>query len=266
VPYGQTLTLNMQLAGGFSSPISLTAGRTIDQALQENHLTYPILYNTYIWLGTLLTGCFFCVSLWIFIRRSDDWLAILTSITLLILPSVLSQAPQIELGVNALGLYILWDSIIVLGLLLGAIMIIVFPNGRLYPKWSKFVLVLAAIVAVINHYGMSLPPAANVGINLLLLCLVGTLQVVRYHKSYNPVEKQQTKWVIVSFILLVIGFFFYFITSHWNLFHFSSHPEIVLISYFAVGTALLFFAISIAIAIMKYKLWDADFYINTASW
>ena len=95
--------------------------------------------------------------------------------------------------------------------------------------------------------------------------LVAWSMIYRYRRVSTPVERQQTKWVVLGITLVLFAFMLWFV------------PQIILYStlsppgslYDLIGHPLftfsgLFAPICIGIAVLRYRLWDIDLIINKA--
>jgi hypothetical protein len=145
----------------------------------------------------------------------------------------------------------------------------VFPDGRFYPRWTK----AAAVLAALPTLSLLFLPVSEVltsrsgGMLLLKAVLLGAVvagaaaQVLRYHRSSGPVERQQIKGVVFGFAAFSLS-----ATT------FSFAPALVpgfpapgfqALSYYLVQgsinvLSLLVFLFAIAFSILKYRLWDID--------
>jgi hypothetical protein len=103
---------------------------------------------------------------------------------------------------------------------------------------------------------------------LLALSSLVVEQVYRYRRVSTPLERQQTKWIVLGssvgllcFVVLGYGFgimsrlFFQVATV-------SLLPSLILVT--VIYLALLLIPISFAVAILRYRLWDVDVIINRA--
>ncbi len=141
-----------------------------------------------------------------------------------------------------------------------------FPDGRFVPRWS-WVLAAAAVVeqAVEKFYAGS---EDNWPLALQLLPFFGLLipaviaQIYRFRRVSTPVQRQQTKWVVfgvtVGFsgflgLILLFGVLWPSLQRHL----FANLAGLVLL----YGCFLLI-PLSLAMAVLRSRLWDIDFLIN----
>lgn len=211
---------------------------------------------------------FFALAAFMFWRRSDDLMALYTSLTLVLsgvfLPdwmSVLVPAyPILWLPVDLLN-SLTYCSLFVLFYL--------FPDGRFTPRWTLWpTLVWATLYG--THYvtpdgpltPANWPPAL---LAVVVTALIGTClfaQVYRYGRVSGPTERQQTKWVVLG-LTLMLGFLV-LVTVPPN---FEPSLEAPGRPYdlgvdLAAFLAVLLVPVAFGIAILRYRLYDIDLLIN----
>ena len=167
-----------------------------------------------------------------------------------------------------------WIAVIgtldVLGQSSFVIFFLLFPSGRFVPRWTRWI-----APCVVLYWTLSIVLFANnrsgsfwstLVFAALLLCAVGT-QVYRYRRVSTPRERQQTKWVVFGLSTGIIGFLLV-IGPVQALLSPSTLPQSNVITTFVVDTIiyglLLLIPISIAVAILRSRLWDIDTIINKA--
>ena len=179
----------------FLDPIFKNSFRAVQGLLSLNAYGWYVLVIYYLVLLTfLLVGVFIA---W---RRSSDWMALLTSATLITIGVRFGQTSAYETAYNVLPGYdwlVSFDQIIELGSVLGMLLLIyLFPDGRVIPRrlgWA-----VAAILAVVIAIAFSpidqtyMWPATVLGAVLLLVGGI-TSQVYRYRRVSTPLQRQQTK-------------------------------------------------------------------------
>lgn len=220
---------------------------------------------------------FFLVAGMIFLRKPDDVLGLIVSLSgilngALVSPfvnSLLIVQPVLEIPLLVLR------YLGILGLLL---IFFIFPDGRFVPRWTRL-----GIVFISAYLGAALlipklrPPAgiasfneAEIPIlvfNVSLMVASASAQVYRYLYVSNPLQRQQTKWIVfglaAAMIVLVGGTVLPAI-----LFPVLRQPGIpaLWMRFGAITVTLLFtipvFPITMAIAILRYRLWDIDIIIR----
>jgi hypothetical protein len=229
-------------------------------------------FNTLNTIFNVLTSAiWYMVGFLIFWRRSDDWLALLAAFVLVMFnvgpwsnnntPSVLALAyPALTLPLSFISF--LWDSSL-------GVFLLLFPGGRLVPRWMGLILLLYIIQAFLGNFpSPSSPFDANgpawLGLPLILV-LYGSIiysQIYRYRRVSTPAQRQQTKWVILGLavaITVIIG-----IVAIINLTPSSSTSPFVgfLVTVIIWPVALLLIPLSIGFSILRYRLYDIDLLIN----
>jgi len=199
----------------------------------------------------------------IFWRKSDDWMALLVALTLVLVGTayvtdVLQQSHS-AWQLLAIALNIPGNGIM---FLIGSL----FPNGKFVPSWSRW-LVIGWILSGIIFAALRDLPSAYLFDRLawlaIVTCLVGG-QFYRYRYVSSFIERQQTKWVVfaVSILALVVvgltlpGLIFPTFGQAGSFYQLAIGP--------LYPFCVLLISLSIAIAILRYRLWDIDIIINRA--
>ena len=207
------------------------------------------------------------VGFLIFWRRSDEWFALVTAFFLVMFNPTYPGFPISALALAYPALTVPTTIMSVLGLASLAVFLVLFPNGRLVPRWMGFFLLLA----IIGTVSTVLPPTSNIlpgWVNLLANIVVfGAIifsQIYRYLRVSTRVERQQTKWVVSGIIIVLIGIFVA-LPIFGNFFPILNQPNIPTSQIFGlVGypLVLLLIPLSVGIAILRYRLYDIDVLIN----
>ena len=217
--------------------------------------------NISVFLITLLVSA--SIGVVLFLRRPDNRLALVTSLTLVLFPlgfnsSITGTLPaawalptEVVIFLNSIGL---------------GLFFFLFPSGRFIPRWTRWLMVVwVAFWANIQFFPND--PLNNTWLPLIplfgLIVSIIALQVYRYRRVSTPLQRQQTKWVVFGIAVTFGGFVLaipvvdillpLFVPMSPLSFFFAQTPFYLL---------LLFFPISIAFAILHNRLWDIDVLIN----
>ena len=158
----------------------------------------------------LTSAIWYIVGFLIFWRRSDDWLALLAAFVLVMFnvgpwsnnntSAVLALAyPALTLPLSLISF--LWDSSL-------GVFLLLFPGGRLVPRWMGLILLLDLIQAFLDNFPSPFDANWPAWLGLLItLVIYGAIiysQIYRYRRVSTPVQRQQTKWIILG-IAVAIG-------------------------------------------------------------
>lgn len=228
-------------------------------------------------LDVISATVFIAVGLLIFIRGWKDWKLILVSLTMTTFGMLFVST--LSILVETYPIWTIPASIIRafgLGLSLPVPFYLV-PDGRYIPKITKWLTVLwlamTAAWAIFPQLPANLIHATtwddNLGLSFGLLGIFFVsgvaAQIYRYRKISGPVEKQQTKWIVLGTTAAVVGFILF--NTPMAVIPELKRPGFPHLMYtflaepvYMVVTALV--PVSIAISMLKYRLWDVDRIIN----
>ena len=221
---------------------------------------------------TIIVAIWGGVGFLIFWRRSDEWFALLTAFLLVMFNTTYPGFPITVLTLSYPALTVPITIMGMLGLASLAFFLVLFPNGRLVPRWMGLFLLLA----IIGTVSTALPPTSpfnsnnvpgwlNQMLNVLAFGAIIFSQIYRYIRVSTRVERQQIKWVVFGIIIMLIGisvlplifnFFFPTYFSQPNI------PSSVILGLMNYPILLLSLPLSIGVAILRYRLWDIDRIIN----
>src|SRR6266699_4682698 len=164
---------------------------------------YAALFTIFF---AIIAAIWCAVGFIIFWRRSDDWLALLAAFFLVM--SSTTPSPGNPTFVMALAYPVLalpFSVVSFLGLTSFLAFFLLFPNGRLVPRWMGLILLLVIIYQFFNSFPSTTSPFDTnwpAWLNLLVypvfFGVIIVLQIYRYRRVSTPVQRQQTKWVILG--------------------------------------------------------------------
>jgi signal transduction histidine kinase len=230
--------------------------------------------NLAIVLASISAALLSLILAWvIFRRRSDEAMAVFLSFFLLIYGA--GFAGPLELLDPLLPGFATIGHLIVSAVLFGpasVALMVLFPDGRFVPHWTRWLILLAFssmpmayFFETISYTAINEPLLwllAIIGLSAFLLALYA--QIYRYRLVSNPIQRQQTKWVVYG---LTLWFVFMIVVSvpyaQANLLPPGSPiPWWFPINELVFSIALTFLPVSLTIAVLRYRLYDIDILIN----
>lgn len=230
--------------------------------------TYALILT--VFAAILFTG-YVLPAMILFARKSDDWLAMFVSLTLVIVGGAAFEVysnlnifqPEFAVPLSVLQFIFGFAPVV---------LFYVFPNGRFVPAWTWVIVPVAAIWAAL----WQLPPPyapqnASIALSLILTyALYGggiVTQIYRYRNVSGPIEQQQTKWVVLGMAVTIAGAFAYDLIG--NLVPNLNEPtptafRFVLIGQGLESIALLALPIALTFSMLRYRLYDIDLILNRA--
>jgi hypothetical protein len=236
-------------------------------------------------LGNFLTGLAFGIAMpvgfvviaaVIVLRRSEDWMALLVSF------SLIAFGPYLLGGVNLTlstlpGWNLVSQLLLASGVLAFTSLFYLFPNGRFVPRSARYLFAAFGVAWLVGtswntseilrgtYLGGEHSSLVDVvEIVLTLAMLVGGIaaQVYRYVRVSGAVERQQTKWVVVGLIGPILTLVLWLtVLSRLEAFSTSAGALFLLLLPLMALLALALPA-SVGISILRYRLFDIDLIIR----
>jgi signal transduction histidine kinase len=238
------------------------------------HQQLDLSLTFYAWYTTISYAIFgfICVAVGtlIFWRKSDDWLALFISMVLALMgtgaiPVIIALEPHFSY-IKVVTRLLPFVSLNLLPLIM-----FLFPDGRFVPGWTKWSaiawIIYSVVIFVANPIGRGAITSGPPGpFTIFMFAMGGAVQIYRYRRTTNPHHRQQTRWVlfgfvghVISVICIITAFALYPELTR------TSQPNIIFDKYAfsIVGlTPILFIPMSLALSVMRYRLWDIDIIIN----
>lgn len=223
-------------------------------------------------LSLVVMLVFLATALVVFWRRSNDWMAILVSVALVTFGA--ATLPPIQTA-GAAQVTLRWPADLVRALGYGSFLILLylFPDGRLIPRWTRPAALIWGIWIALWIPVPSLNPfnwPNTVALPVLMVWLGSGLvaQIYRHKRISDPAEQQQTKWAVFGlatpFLAWVVAFLPAVIIPL-----FMEEPGALFALYSLIGEqlvtiSLLLVPLTIAMSVFRVRLWDIDLLINRA--
>ena len=225
-------------------------------------------------INLLFAAVYFAVAALIFWRKSDDLMALLASFCLVALGFSFPDIPATLAAIHPawhLPVTLLSEGVIGFPSLI--LFFFLFPDGRFVPRWTRWIVVTSTLLYISSSFfpNSLLSPSNWPGLlfPLIPLAIFGSLittQVYRYRRISTPVQRQQTKWIVFGSAVALLGFLLLgiilpaLLRLNMPLQSLSLIPFMILIT--SIYLILLLIPLSLAIAILRYRLWDVDVLIN----
>jgi len=239
--------------------------------IQQSGLTPGLLVAYQIGWSVGTTLIYTALAALIFWRRSADRMALFCAYMLVLFGGA-TYTGLLDFGLRTVTPAWFWlvGGLELLAQVCVPTFFLLFPSGRFVPRWTRWGVLVVGLYEVwyiflSNAYLGQLTGVGALVFAALLLGLV-VLQVYRYRRVSIYRERQQTKWVVFGLSVALGGFALFLIIG--NLFLpqelLNSPVAGALIPTTVTNSLLLFIPISIAIAVLRSRLYDIDTVINKA--
>lgn len=262
-----TMLHKLQQDGAALLPDSWEAS-TLHSAALANGYSQEIWADTVVAADLLILVCYWSVAFLLFWRYSDRWVGWLVPyiLTGLGVGTLLVDYWNSGLQFVAPGLVSIVEVIAVSIWPAFMASLFLFPDGQAVPRWTRYLLVLPALIFAATflydfNSDAEVPAILQVITFGILLAGVGS-QIYRYFKASTVAQRQQTKWVLIALGILVVSFVLPTVLLRANLE--SSFWGTVVLAFLPRVLATMFLPIAMAISFTRYRLWDVDSLVNRA--
>jgi len=243
------------------------------QALQRLGLSL----DGYVWISVVLLGAsaliWWAVAAIIAWKNFSHWFALSVSLLAALQATMDTRPPDF---ISPLPYAWQWVLMLFIALVesIYPLLGVFFPDGNLAPRWTRWILIVwfgIGFPAVLLDYLPPLSPDWQNRFDLIFNycwygCMAAVLvaQVYRYRHVSGPVERQQTKWVVFCGLIVTLQqtiqysllWIFPVLATPGSLFN--------MFYYVFLRSFLSLFSLSILIAMLRYRLWDIDVFVNRA--
>ena len=214
-------------------------------------------------LGWVTAAVSSVVGLIVFRSKSNTWFGLYVAVTFGVLLASTGASPLVTAqgGAFLKGWYSLTGG---LGWAFFFSLFYLFPDGRFVPAWTRWFL----LVWLVAYLASLIAPSISVYLIPLVLGLILSApasQIYRYVRVSDDRQRQQTRWIAFMGGLLVI-----LITAQVLVSTLLTPTRVDLPTSFLATTLMrtltnlwiLCLPVVVAVAILKYRLWDIDIIIR----
>jgi len=219
----------------------------------EGYTRFQQLSSVFIVLPYLGLGVF------IFWRKSKDWMAILTSLLFISFLGPFDTLARLNANWTVVG-----DASALLTSIVSFLWFFIFPDGRFVPRWTRWIFFLLLATQVWRVFQPDLYQRSFAYLAPIIFGGILIAQVYRYRHA-GAVQRQQIKWVVYGIVMgtapLLLFFLIYFAVL-------ISQPPLtreIAVNFFGDllwSFFLIIFPISLTLAILRSRLLDIDVIIR----
>jgi hypothetical protein len=249
--------------------------RAVDQATPQGVRALQdagLSVHSYALLNVIVDKVFELVCLavgaLIFWRRSDDRMALLTSLFLVTFGTVtVAPTAAITLISSQPAWWLPVWGVQTVGSICSILFFLLFPGGRFVPRWTRWLaLAFSAFLvsrdSLLDLYSRS-PALEGISFLVFLGIVVSiTLSLAyRYRRISSPEQRRQTRWVVFGTTLAIAGSFPFQLPVDLYLLG-GDTPFVLLLFKTGFTLSFLLVPLSIGVAVLRSRLFDVDVLIN----
>lgn len=236
---------------------------------QQMGLSLELYANSVLFAsGAFILGTIVVAGL-IFWLKTDEVLAVMIGFNLVAYSFVNQMTTTVYLKTHP-DLFLPFRFMVGFNNGLFGVFLYLFPTGYFAPRWTRWFAFGGGVWAIAKEMSLALNPSlAATSVAGLLALVDGGLQIIliallvyRYQQVFNPVQRRQTRWVILGVVIFVLANL-----SDTSLRQIFAEPGAARLIYrlaaaLPITAFYLMLPLSLLVSILFYNLWDVDALIN----
>ena len=230
--------------------------------------TYALIMTL---MPTITVVIFWILAGLIFWRHPDFYTGLGVSLTVLVMPiTMIADTDNVVSNYPDLNLPVIIISGIGTALLL--MFLYLLPNGKFYPRWAAIPMFISiVIIELLNWFvftdpgnGSETATTALFSLFIALIALPFVFQLLRYLRFSTPTERLQTRWLLFGFFVFILSVPIFAIFFGGFVDFSPGQPRLLasIAGWFLTLAASLALPVTVAIAILRYRLWNVDLIIR----
>jgi signal transduction histidine kinase len=268
---GTPITIEVRTGNFRARQVTVMQGGEMGQLLGHFGLTSRFAIGYVMASEILFAVICVIIGLAIFWRRSDDWMALLASLTFITVLVGLSQPVVIlEEQMQGTRYFLLFKLWFLFGIGLLPVFFYLFPTGEFVPRVTTYLTGAIILWPIAASFYPALYPWHMTRLNttLTLLPLLGTgvfALFYRYRYRSDEMQRMQIRWIVWGALAATLGLILQISNDAWM--PSSSFLDVLFRDFVVFPLGQLFkllLPVSIVFAIQRYRLWDINILINRA--
>ena len=237
------------------------------RALQDAGLSLSTYAFLNVAVDKVADFVWIAVGALIFLRRSDDRMALLVSLFLVTFGPIMidsTDADTLLAAQPAWGLPV--RGVQIVGSVCATLFFFLFPGGRFVPHWTLWLAVAFSAFDVSRTLFPDLYSRSPALEWISYMVFLGTVVIVtwslvyRYRRVSSAEQRRQTKWVVFGVALAIAGSFVQLpVDLQWID---ADTPLVLLLFNIGFTASFLLIPLSVGVAVLRSHLFDIDVLIN----
>jgi hypothetical protein len=236
------------------------------RALQDAGLSLSAYASLNVAVDKVADFVWIAVGALIFLRRSDDRMALLVSLFLVTFGTAVDTTDAEVLVSSQPAWRLPVQGVLIVGVTCSMLFFLLFPGGRFMPRWTRWLAVTFITFMVSRDLFPALysrSPALEAVSYLVFLGIVVSITwslVYRYRRVSSAEQRRQTRWVVFGTALAIAGSFVQLpVDLQWID---ADTPLVLLLFNIGFTASFLLIPLSVGVAVLRSHLFDIDIIIN----
>jgi len=238
------------------------------RALQDAGLSLSTYALLNVAVDKVADFVWIAVGALIFLRRSDDRMALLVSLFLVTFWTTTVDSTDAEVLVSSQPAWRLSvQGAQIVGSACSMLFFLLFPSGRFMPRWTRWLAVAFVAYFVIQTLFPALYSRSPVLEGISFIVFLGIVVsvtwslVYRYRRVSSAEQRRQTRWVVFGAALAIAGSFVFQLPVDLQLIG-GDTPFVLLLFNIGFTSSFLLIPLSVGVAVVRSHLFDIDVLIN----